>query len=213
VIRKAIELQPAGASYHEQLTVIEIQRNKAQAALEAAQQEPSEQWREIALALARQIGGDRSAADAALRTLIEKDATIAPYQIAEVYALRNDAKATFEWLDLAWSNRDGGIQFLLYDPFILRYKNDPRFAAFCRKVGLPVSGPTPSVGIIRHPSAQNGPLVYWRSLRDSNPCYSLERARKLSRRVHVHIRICGNYSHLRYCCLPVSALLFSCHFM
>ena len=29
---------------------------------------------------------------------------------------------------------------LLYNPFILRYKDDPRFAAFCRKVGLPVSG-------------------------------------------------------------------------
>ena len=29
---------------------------------------------------------------------------------------------------------------LLYDPFILRYKNDPRFTAFCRKVGLPVFG-------------------------------------------------------------------------
>ena len=26
------------------------------------------------------------------------------------------------------------------DPFILRYKDDPRFAAFCRKVGLPVHG-------------------------------------------------------------------------
>jgi hypothetical protein len=26
------------------------------------------------------------------------------------------------------------------DPFILRYKDDLRFAAFCRKVGLPVPG-------------------------------------------------------------------------
>lgn len=86
---------------------------------------------------ARQIGGDQSAADAALRTLIEKSAAIEPYQIAEVYALRNDARATFEWLDRAFSNRDPGIQLLLYDPFILRYKDDPRFAAFCRKVGLP----------------------------------------------------------------------------
>jgi hypothetical protein len=24
-----------------------------------------------------------------------------------------------------------------FDPFIVRYKDDPRFAAFCRKVGLP----------------------------------------------------------------------------
>jgi hypothetical protein len=100
-------------------------------------------WQEIALALARQIGGDKSAADAALTTLIEKEGGNSAYQIAEVYALRNDAKKTFEWLDRAWSNRDGGIPELLFDPFILRYQDDPRFAAFCRKVGLPVPGETP----------------------------------------------------------------------
>ena len=102
-------------------------------------------WQEIALALARQIGGDRSAADAALSTLIEKDGENSAYQIAEVYALRNDAKKTFEWLDRAWTNRDGGIPELLFDPFILRYKDDPRFAAFCRKVGLPVPGEPPTL--------------------------------------------------------------------
>jgi hypothetical protein len=75
-----------------------------------------------------------------MKTLIEKDANGGPFQIAEVYALRNDAKETFEWLDRAWSTRDTGIVILVYDPFILRYKDDPRFAAFCRKVGLPVPG-------------------------------------------------------------------------
>ena len=33
---------------------------------------------------------------------------------------------------------------VVIDPFILRYKNDPRFAAFCRKVGLPVPGEAPA---------------------------------------------------------------------
>jgi adenylate cyclase len=139
-IRRAIELQPAAAAYHERLAIIEIQRGHAQAALAAAQKEPAGVWQENALALARQIGGDRSAADAALNTLIEKEGTNSAYQIAEVYALRNDAQKTFEWLDRAWSNRDGGIPELLFDPFILRYKDDPRFAAFCRKAGLPVGG-------------------------------------------------------------------------
>jgi len=136
-IRRAIELQPAAVSYHTTLTVIEIQSGHAQAALAAAQQEPPGYWQDSALALARQIGRHRATADAALTALIDKDANIFAYGVAEVYALRNDPKATFEWLDRAWSNRDGGIQFLLYDPFILRYKDDPRFAAFCRKVGLP----------------------------------------------------------------------------
>jgi hypothetical protein len=59
-------------------------------------------------------------------------------------SLRNDAKATFEWLDRALSNRDSGIRHLLYSPFILRYKDDPCFAAFCRKVGLPAPSEAPA---------------------------------------------------------------------
>jgi hypothetical protein len=132
--RRALELSPNW------LTIIEIQRGNAPAALDAAQQQPPGVFRDMAPAYAQQVSGDRSAADAALRTLIEKYADLSAYQIAEVYALRNDANATFKWLDRAWSNRDAGIQYLLYSPFILRYKDDPRFAAFCRKVGLPVPG-------------------------------------------------------------------------
>jgi TolB-like protein/Tfp pilus assembly protein PilF len=141
-IRRAIELQPAAAVNHQRLAIIQIQRGNAPAALEAAQQEPPGVWQDIALALARQIGGEPSAADAALRMLIEKHGTSFGYHVAEVYALRNDAKETFVWLDRAWSSRDPGIQLLLYDPLILRYRDDPRFAAFCRKVGLPVPGET-----------------------------------------------------------------------
>ena len=136
-IRRAIELQPGAAWYHETLTIIEIQRGNAQAALDAARQETDRSWQNSALALAWQFAGDKKEADAGLRRLIDEDWA---YQVAQVYALRGDSKSTFEWLDRALSNRDAGIGFLLYDPFILRFKDDPRFAAFCRKVGLPVPG-------------------------------------------------------------------------
>jgi TolB-like protein/Tfp pilus assembly protein PilF len=136
-IRRALELQPTAVSYYETLTIIEIQRGNAKAALAAAQQEVPGVWQDVALTLARQIGSDRSAADVALKALIDKNAGGAAYQIAEVYALRNDSNETFAWLDRAWNGRDAGIQNLLYDPFILRYKDDPRFAAFCKKVGFP----------------------------------------------------------------------------
>jgi TolB-like protein/Flp pilus assembly protein TadD len=139
-VRKALELRPTAGNFHLTLTIIEVQRRHAQAALEAAQQEPPGLFRDQALALARQIGGDPIAADATLRALIEKDADTAAYQIAEVYALRNDSDKAFEWLDRAMSNRDSGVAALLYDPLILRYKDDPRFAAFCRKVGLRAPG-------------------------------------------------------------------------
>ncbi|MGY1426612.1 tetratricopeptide repeat protein [Lysobacter sp. A289] len=141
-IRKAIELQPEAAVYYEQLAVIEILRGNAKAALISAGQEPAGVWHDIALALALQIGDDREAADAALQALVDAQADVAAYQIADVYALRNDADKVFEWLDRAWVNRDPGVAYLLYDPFILRYRDDPRFSAFARKIGLPMPGAT-----------------------------------------------------------------------
>jgi tetratricopeptide (TPR) repeat protein len=141
-IRRGIELQPAGSAFHATLAYIEVQQGNAQAALAAAQLEPPGFWHDSAVAFARQIGNDRVAADAALKRLIEEDGGTAQYLIAEVYALRNDTHETFAWLDRAWIDRDPDIGFLRYDPYILRYKEDPRLAAYCRKVGLPVPGET-----------------------------------------------------------------------
>ena len=138
--RKAIELQPGADSFHEQLAIIAIQRGDAKGALAAAQQESAAgPWQQIALALAQQVSGNRAAADAALKTLIDTRSNFAAYQIAQVYALRKDAENMFAWLDRAWASRDPGIGLLLFDPLILRYQDDPRFAAFCRKVGLPTT--------------------------------------------------------------------------
>jgi len=139
-IRMAIELQPGAAGFYYQLTIVQIQRGNSAAALATARQELPSIFQDIALAWALQIGDDHAAADAALRVLTDKYAGSAAYQIAEVYALRGDADRAFEWLERAWTNRDSGIVYLLYDPFLLRYKGDPRFAAFCRKARLPAPG-------------------------------------------------------------------------
>ena len=61
-----------------------------------------------------------------------------PFQIAAVYGLRNESDKMFEWLERAYTERDPGLAQLLVTPFILTYKNDPRFAAFCQKLKVPV---------------------------------------------------------------------------
>ena len=137
--QKALQINPEGYFSRLQLTYIHAMQGNAAAALQAAQQEPPGIWRDDALAMALQVGGDRPAADAALRTAIAKDSGDAAYQIAEIYALRRDPDNMFKWLERASRNRDPGIQLLLTDPPILRYKGDPRFAAFCKGVGLPAT--------------------------------------------------------------------------
>ena len=116
---------------------MEILRGDANAALAAAEQGPKGPWQDVGLALARQIGSDRAAADAALKLVIEKYSDGAPYQIAEIYAFRKDANNTFLWLDKAWAARDPGIQFLL----LIRCCDRTRPTALrrlCRKAGLPM---------------------------------------------------------------------------
>ncbi|HSE12270.1 MAG TPA: tetratricopeptide repeat protein, partial [Rudaea sp.] len=138
-IRKAIALQPASGIFDATLAVIEVQRGDANAALAAAEQAVPGIWQDYALGMARQIGNDRVAADAALKLAIDNDADGMAFQIAQMQALRRDPDQTFAWLDRALANRDPGLQFLLVDRFLLRYQSDPRFAVFCKKMGLPAT--------------------------------------------------------------------------
>jgi serine/threonine-protein kinase len=138
-LRTAVALTPEKSFLVAGLVIMQVRLGEHEAARAMAQQTPPGIWRDIALAFASQTGNDRAAADAALQNLIANSADGSAYQIAEVYGLRNDADNMFTWLDRAWDTRDSGISRLLTDPFILPYRNDPRFAAFCSKVGLPTT--------------------------------------------------------------------------
>lgn len=137
-LRKAVALQPAAARLHAHLTTIDVLRGNATGALQDAPLEPPGPWRDYALALVRQTQSDRAAADAALQKLINEDAVNSPFQIAAIYGLRYEPDKMFEWLERAYTERDPGLTQLLVTPFILTYKNDPRFAAFCQKLKVPV---------------------------------------------------------------------------
>ena len=143
-ILKTIELRPGRSASYETLTIINILRGDTPAALSAAHQGSPGPWQDFALGLAQQGGKDPAAADAALQTVIDKYSDAASYQIAQIYALRKDADKVFEWLDRAWAADDPGVTYLLTDPFIRQYKNDARFAAFCKKLGLPLPDATPT---------------------------------------------------------------------
>ncbi|HOV95349.1 MAG TPA: tetratricopeptide repeat protein [Thermomonas sp.] len=136
-ITKAIELEPSAIYNHHLLAMIEVLRKDPQAAQAAAKAEPAGPWQDFALALAAQIGTDRAEADARLQAGIQQHAEGWAFQIAQVYAVRGEPDAMFKWLEQAWNARDPGMQALLYDAMLLRYRNDPRYAALVKQVGLP----------------------------------------------------------------------------
>jgi TolB-like protein len=135
--REQIALESTEQGPKLRLCTIEVLRGNAAAALEKAEQIAPGKFRDLALARALQIGSDPAAASAALKTLIDRYANSDAYLIAGIYALRRDPDSTFTWLDRAWANRENNVCIVYYDPFLLPYKSDPRFAAFCRKIGLP----------------------------------------------------------------------------
>src|SRR6201987_1333788 len=72
--------------------------------------------------------GRKKESDAALSKLITKYNASNAYQIAEVYAFRNQSDEAFEWLDQANSQCASGVIETKVDPLLKSMHNDPRFA-------------------------------------------------------------------------------------
>lgn len=117
------------------LMYVAIMRGDAKTAQDVARNRSSP-WREMDLAIATQISPDHAEANAALANALANKAWVntSPYLIAQAYALRDDPDMTMEWLERA-STHD--FLFMLADPIILRFRNNPKFIALCEKIGLP----------------------------------------------------------------------------
>ena len=72
-----------------------------------------------------------------MRELIAKYHADSAYEIAEVYAFRNQTVEAFEWLDRPYAQRDPSIKSTKVEPLLNSLHKDPRFAAFLKKLNLP----------------------------------------------------------------------------
>lgn len=146
-IRKTIELQPDYPGAYLQLSDIEFLRGEVKAAMRDAGKETDPDARAFALASVKQVNHDAGMADAALHDYIEHYGNTQPFNVADLYALRGQPDEMFQWLQRARGPNGAVLAAnLLDDPLALRYKTDPRFAALCKQLGLPVPGePLPAV--------------------------------------------------------------------
>src|SRR5438132_138299 len=134
--RKGLEIQPHAARFYTYLATLDILQKNPTAALQQAQLEPDDFWREYALTLVQQTQPDRAAADTALKNFSSKYATNGAYQIAVIHALRKEPDEMFRWLDNAYATHDSGLTHLVITPFVFEYRDDPRFVALCQKLGV-----------------------------------------------------------------------------
>ena len=149
-IRNVVGLKPEDAPwYAEELSYLAILRGDAATAMAQAMHSPDNGTRDRAMALALQIGSDPEQADRALGHLIDTqaDKKDKAFFIARIYGLRGDAAKAFEWLNLDWERNGFAVYNVLYEPLLLRFRDDPRFTAYCNKVGLPAPGTSEALSI------------------------------------------------------------------
>jgi tetratricopeptide (TPR) repeat protein len=117
--------------------VLQGKLGEAQEELSREPEEASRLWGEAILEWARK---HRAEAELKLRELIEKHASDSAYQIAEVLAAQGKTDDAFVWLERAYEQRDAGLGGLVISPRLRGLRDDPRWYAFLKKMGLTVQG-------------------------------------------------------------------------
>ncbi len=87
-------------------------------------------------------GGDKELRQKHLELALEaskQPATyVSPSELAKAYAMAGQTDQAFAWLDKAYEEREGQeLTLLKTDPGYKNLRNDPRFSAMLRKIGLP----------------------------------------------------------------------------
>ena len=135
--KKGLALSPDGFPGPMQLSQIYVMQGRPQDALPEIELVRYDPFRAFLYAIAYHALGRKKESDAALSNLITKYHASMAYQIAEVYAFRNQSNEAFEWLDRAYAQRDDGLIGTRVEPLLKNLHNDPRFAALLKKLNLP----------------------------------------------------------------------------
>jgi TolB-like protein/DNA-binding winged helix-turn-helix (wHTH) protein len=134
--KKGLELSPDAWPGPILLSQIYVMQGRPQDALLEIELVRSDLIRASLYATYYALGREKES-DAALSELIAKYHEGSAYQIAEVYAFRNQADEAFEWLGRAYAQRDSGLIGTKVDPLLKSLHNDPRYAALLKKLNFP----------------------------------------------------------------------------
>ena len=137
-LRKCLELNPQYPEAHLFIGHDYIEKGKPDSALVEIQKETAPFWKNYGLAIVYHALGRNKEADDKLAELIKSDGDDAAFQVAEIYAYRNEKDKAFEWLERAYKQRDGGCSDIIGDPLMRNIVKDSRYAAFMKKMKLPL---------------------------------------------------------------------------
>jgi serine/threonine protein kinase len=136
--KKSIEWNPKYSLVHFNLGLVYLEKGKPDSALLEMKMETEPSWQRHGFALVYHALGKKKEANNALDSDIKEFGDIGAYQIAEIYAYRGEADKSFEWLERAYKQRDGGLCGMKGDPLLRNIEKDPRYAVFMKKMKLPL---------------------------------------------------------------------------
>jgi TolB-like protein len=136
---RMIAVNPGGRFGYFFLTVAHLLQGRPAAAAQAFGPMKPDLFQLLCVALVRHAEGRRAESDAALAEMEAKFGAHGCYQIAEAYAYRNQPDRAFEWLEKAYRDRDPGLTWIGYDPFVKSLRPDARWAALVQRMKLPAA--------------------------------------------------------------------------
>jgi len=133
--RAMLEMSPEFRGGQLWLSKALLKGGHAASACEAARRETFEPFRKLGLALCAYGLGDFEEADAALVWIMEKGEKAFPYDIASVWAYRENGEQTAEWVSKAIAYDDNDIGDPAMDPLFEYMLDDPRWLNLMKALG------------------------------------------------------------------------------
>jgi TolB-like protein len=135
-LERLLSLYPDHDVTTSRISVVKVAQSKAEEAWQLIQKEPLEISRNWANAYILYDLGRKQEAALALDYVIENAGDWMAYQVAGIYAWHGNPDNAFEWLEISYEQRDGGITHILGDPSFVSVHNDPRWEPYLLKLGL-----------------------------------------------------------------------------
>ena len=136
-LQTALELNPREIwQIHETRGEILLLQGRPQEALAEMEREPPGFSHELGMALAYHALGRPKDSDDALARLISLGQNDYAYQIAQVYAYREQVDQAFQWLEHAYRLHDPGLMWFRTDLKLKSLRGDPRYADLLRRMHL-----------------------------------------------------------------------------
>jgi serine/threonine protein kinase/tetratricopeptide (TPR) repeat protein len=138
VLEKSLQIAPDQNFAAAHLAAVRLLQRRPADSLAIAERSTSEMFRLLCRALAMHDLGRPADAERARDELIARFSHTGAYQIAVVQAWFGNHDSAFDWLERAYTQRDGGLHSLKFDVLLRNLRGDARYKALLKKMNLPV---------------------------------------------------------------------------